>query len=211
MVMWEENHDDVDLYIGLIYNNPPDAPDIDGTTTGEKGTQYENTVAATDPEDDNVYLFVDWGDDTNTSWLGPFEPDNIPDVNHTWMEGGDFVIRCKVKDVFGNESDWSENLTMQIASPEIESITGGLGVTVTVNNTGTATSKNLTVKLHVEGGILNLINKTVNETYDIEAGGSQTLSTGILIGLGSIDITVKAGEEEKTATGIQIIIFTLVS
>jgi hypothetical protein len=62
----------------------------------------------------------------------------------------------------------------------------------------------------VEGGMLGMINKTVNGTIDIPAGESVTVKTGMLLGFGAISITAKVADEEKTATGTQLIIISMV-
>lgn len=89
-------------------------------------------------------------------------------------------------------------------------ITGGFGVNVIINNTGETDAEDVAWEIHVEGGILGLINKTANDTIDIPAGESETVSTGLFLGLGGIDITATVDDGEKTATGMQIIILTLV-
>ncbi|MBE3142194.1 MAG: hypothetical protein IMZ53_16600, partial [Thermoplasmata archaeon] len=55
-----------------------------------------------------------------------------------------------------------------------------------------------------------LINKTVNGTIDIIAGESKTISTGLLFGIGNIQITVMANEETKTVEGKQFFILTMI-
>jgi len=90
------------------------------------------------------------------------------------------------------------------------SITGGLGVNLKITNNGTANASGVPWQIHVKGGILGLINKTVNGTIDIPAGGTKTVGTGMLFGLGALSITAKVADEEKTATGTQIIIFSKV-
>lgn len=90
------------------------------------------------------------------------------------------------------------------------SIAGGLGVKVIIKNNGTSDANNIPWQIHVEGGILKMINKTVNGTIDIPAGKSVTVKTGMLLGFGPISITAKVADEEQTATGTQIIIFSMV-
>ena len=89
-------------------------------------------------------------------------------------------------------------------------IKGGLGVNVVITNNGTECAEGVDVEIHVEGGILGLINKTVNDTIDIPAGESKTVSTGLLLGLGAFDIIATACDEEETAKGTQILIFSIV-
>lgn len=89
-------------------------------------------------------------------------------------------------------------------------IKGGLGVNMVITNNGTVNLTNVTWQLEVKGGILGLINKTVNGTVNIKAGESQTVSTGMLLGLGGFNISAKIAGIEKTAKGMQIIIFSIV-
>jgi hypothetical protein len=92
------------------------------------------------------------------------------------------------------------------------SITGGLGIWINIKNNGTANATDVPWWIHVEGGILRRINKTVNGTIDIPAGLGVTVSvgTGMLFGFGPISITAKVADEEQTATGFQFIIFSMV-
>lgn len=91
-------------------------------------------------------------------------------------------------------------------------ITGGLGVKVVItNNNETVNITNINWEITVKGGILKMINKTKNGTIDvIEQGKSEIVGTGLFFGLGPIAITVKVADYERTAKGIQFIIFSMV-
>lgn len=90
------------------------------------------------------------------------------------------------------------------------SIKGGLGVNLKITNNGTVNASNIVWQIHVDGGILGLINKTVNGTIDIIAGDSKTVRTGILFGLGHIYINVKVVDEETTTEGKQFLILSII-
>jgi len=90
------------------------------------------------------------------------------------------------------------------------SIAGGLGVKAVITNNGISDANGVSWQIHVEGGILKMINKTMNGTIDIPAGDTVTVSTGMLFGFGTISITAKVADEEQTATGTQLIIFSMV-
>lgn len=90
------------------------------------------------------------------------------------------------------------------------SITGGLGVTLKITNNGIANFIGVPWWIHVKGGILGRINKTVNGTIDIPAGGSKTVGTGMLFGFGALSITATVDDEENTAKGTQLLIFSMV-
>ena len=90
-------------------------------------------------------------------------------------------------------------------------LAGVIGVTATLTNNGLGDAVQAPYEMTVTGGILGLINKTVNGTIDIDAGATESISSGLLFGLGGIEITVKVGIKEVTAEGTQFLIFSLVS
>jgi len=89
-------------------------------------------------------------------------------------------------------------------------IKGGLGVKAVIKNNGTINLTNVSWEIQVTGGILGLINKTVNGIIDIPAGDTVTVKTGLLLGFGSLSIIAKVADEEQTAEGTQLIIFSIV-
>ena len=93
---------------------------------------------------------------------------------------------------------------------EITAIKGGLGVTATIKNTGDVDATDVNWKINIKGGILGRIDKTFSDTIDIDAGQSETVSTGLFFGLSSIDITTTVDDVEEKTEGIQIIILTII-
>jgi hypothetical protein len=89
------------------------------------------------------------------------------------------------------------------------SIKGGLGVKARITNNGTSDVTDVTWQIHVEGGILKMINKIVNGTITIPVGKSVTVKTGIIFGFGPISITAKVADEEKTASGFLFLFFVI--
>jgi hypothetical protein len=79
-----------------------------------------------------------------------------------------------------------------------------------INNTGDGDAVKEPVSITVTGGLLGLINKTVTKEVDLKAGESTEIQTGMIFGLGSINIAVTTPNDDETKTGTQIIIFTLV-
>ncbi len=92
----------------VAYNSPPDAPTIDGPNTVKVGVDYEFTFSAIDPDGDNVSYYIDWGDGEETGWIGYFESGEEITASHMWNEKGDYILRCKAKDIWDYESEWSE-------------------------------------------------------------------------------------------------------
>jgi PKD repeat protein len=98
----------------VLVNNPPNNPTITGPTNGKAGKAYPYSFSAIDPDGDNVYYFIDWGDNNNSGWIGPYSSGDVATQSHTWTTKGTYTIKAKVKDIFGNESDWS---TLQVSMP----------------------------------------------------------------------------------------------
>jgi hypothetical protein len=103
-----------DLTTINVTNNPPNKPCKPvGQINGTKGILYLYTTNTTDPDGDQVYYLWDWGDDSFSKWLGPYESGLLLDALHSWAEGS-YNIRVKAKDIFGAESDWSEPLAIRM-------------------------------------------------------------------------------------------------
>ncbi|HEC75991.1 MAG TPA: PKD domain-containing protein [Thermoplasmatales archaeon] len=97
-------------------NNPPGIPSINGSTTGIVGEEYEYTVVTTDPDGDNVYYYVDWGDGNATGWLGPFTSGTVCNATHSWNNEGIYNVRVKAKDTWNAQSEWSSPIIVEITS-----------------------------------------------------------------------------------------------
>jgi hypothetical protein len=94
--------------VTIVGNNPPSAPNIDGPTSGNPGIEYNYSFLSTDPDGDDVFYFVDWGDGTVEYWNGPHSSGEIIEIGHEWPYTGVFNIKAKAKDTYDAESDWSD-------------------------------------------------------------------------------------------------------
>lgn len=87
-------------------NTAPGAPLIDGPNSGKAKKSYNYTFVAVDPEDDNIFYQINWGDGNVSDWFGPFESNDIITRNHTWQEKGTYTIEARAKDVYGYIGAW---------------------------------------------------------------------------------------------------------
>ncbi len=117
---WKFLGSKVDYVVSESINNPPGAPEIDGPPSGDAGEEYEFTFHATDPDGDSVYYYIDWGDGTNTGWIGPYPHCTVVTLKHTYANQGTYIIKAKAKDEYEAESDWSE---FEVAMPRNKAIT----------------------------------------------------------------------------------------
>jgi hypothetical protein len=148
---------------------------------------------------------------------GPlYPPGTAPYVNNSWMvyhycvldvslETMEIIFSAKF--IHGGTFD---EFVINIPDLSFE-ITGGLGVKAVITNNGDSTAVGVDVEIHVEGGILGMIDKTVTDTIDIPAGGTEKVSTGLLLGVGGINIMAKVSDEEKIAEGFQVLIFSIIN
>lgn len=86
-----------------LRNTAPSAPSIDGESNGNVGTSYEYTVRAVDPESDEMFYNIDWGDATSTGWIGPFPSGEPQTADHIFSQKGTYTISVTAKDVYGVE------------------------------------------------------------------------------------------------------------
>jgi len=96
-------------------NNPPDKPTITGPKEGTAGEDYKYNFSAFDPENRDVAYKIEWGDGDSTGWLEFVASGTKITLNHTWDAKDDYTIRCKAKDIYGEESDWA---TLEVTMPK---------------------------------------------------------------------------------------------
>ncbi len=87
-------------------NDPPNKPSVDGETNGNIETKYDYNFLTSDPEGLQVWYYIEWGDDTNTGWIGPYPSGEEITKSHSWSKKDTYIIRCKAKDPYGAESEW---------------------------------------------------------------------------------------------------------
>jgi hypothetical protein len=88
-------------------NYPPDEPLIEGPRSVRPGT-YNWTFKSIDPNRDDVYYQICWGDDTYEDWIGPYSSGETVKVSHTYDAYGTVCIRARAKDVYGEIGEWGE-------------------------------------------------------------------------------------------------------
>ncbi|MFA5101742.1 MAG: PQQ-binding-like beta-propeller repeat protein [Candidatus Thermoplasmatota archaeon] len=113
-IVWEKTGLNHALDAEGFFTEPPNTPSIEGSEAGKAGTLYPYTFVANDPEEDSVFYYIDWGDGTNTGWIGPYLSGEEITREHSWSEKGTFSITCKAKDVIYSESDWG---TLTVTMP----------------------------------------------------------------------------------------------
>ena len=96
-----------------------DPPIINGPSSGEPGVQYDYTFVADDHDNLDISYYIEWGDGTNSGWIGPYPSGEERIVSHAWENKGSFIIKAKAKNTEGTETDWS---TLEITMPKNKQI-----------------------------------------------------------------------------------------
>jgi hypothetical protein len=119
LVAWDEHGASTE---GDVWNfktqelgpEPPEAPIVEGPPSGKAGEEYCITVNSTGENGEEFMYIIDWGDETTSGWLGPYQQGNPIEVCHTYLFTGNYHIRAKAKDSYGQESEWSDPFSVNI-------------------------------------------------------------------------------------------------
>jgi hypothetical protein len=97
-----------------VENLPPADLTITGPSSGKPGILYNYSFVASDPEQQYIHYYIDWGDESSTDWIGPKKSGSTQKIDHSWAKKGTYSVRIKAKDLFGAESDW---VTLSVKIP----------------------------------------------------------------------------------------------
>lgn len=105
--------------LATMDNQPPYAPKITGPELVSPGI-HEYAFKAIDPDGDDVFYQIDWGDHTNEDWFGPFKSGGEVTRNHTYYKYGTVAIMARAKDIHGAIGDWG---TFNVEIPKSKQMT----------------------------------------------------------------------------------------
>jgi hypothetical protein len=97
-----------------VNNQPPTTPTINGPTKFFPNIYKEFTFLSTDPDGDQIYYYIEWGDGSIINWQGPYPSGTPYKASHKWVDKATFTIKCKAKGINGAESDFG---TLDISTP----------------------------------------------------------------------------------------------
>jgi hypothetical protein len=147
-------------------------------------------------EHNEIWVAIDWetGDPDHPAAMDGIEAvDGKGDwiyMNAIWQEsqtfGANFDHNWGIEAIVeGTGTIWTE---LSITVP-----TGPIGVSTGIKNIGENPATNVVYEFTVIGGIFGMINKNITGTVtELAIGGEESLSSGLILGLGSVDISVSA-------------------
>ena len=197
---------------------------IECTYSNDNGESFQSVIITTDGQNPrisvasgnvvccytrngDVYTVI--SEDNGESW----EETRINDVS------GSVVEQPHCAQVSGIYSAWTDNrdgvngiyldkASIDMPIIEIGTISGGMGISAEIKNTGSADANDVSYSISATGGILGKINKADSGTITVTNGGQEIISLPMIIGLGKVSITVTAGSASKTIDGTQILVYT---
>jgi hypothetical protein len=79
-------------------------------TVTDTSTSVPFTFKGIHPDNEDIYLYIDWGNGETEGWIGPFESGEEVKRNKKWDSQGLFYVRARIKDDSGSVSPWSDPL-----------------------------------------------------------------------------------------------------
>lgn len=177
-------------------NSPPEKPEIpDGPDEGATTIEYTFSSSTTDPEGEKIYYLFDWGDGTDSGWIGPYNSGQTGEATHAWEAEDIYEVKVIAMDENGRQSQWSDPTTITILqSPlmDIGIVRGGFfKINAEIKNIGSLEATNIDWKIELNGGAFMGKNST-GTIPSIQPGGEETVSSNTIIGFGETQVTVSA-------------------
>lgn len=112
----ENPHQCVIEVVERLNNSVPDEPSAPvGPESGEPGSRYTYSAQTSDPDNDRLRYYFDWGDGTG-EWSGFVLSGQIVSLSHKWSGNGCYNVRVKAQDILGGESGWSPPIRVMISA-----------------------------------------------------------------------------------------------
>jgi len=104
------------LYVTVTNNAPLKPEQPQGPARGSYRDTHTYTTSSSDPDGHRVRYLFDWGDG-KTTWSDYYNSGETASVSHKWSTQGTFEIKVKAQDEYGEESEWSDPLS--VAMPKL--------------------------------------------------------------------------------------------
>jgi len=114
-VMDNDGFEDDETKTVVLTNQPPNTPVINGPNSGKPDESYSYNFVAEDPNGDDVYYEIDWGEGSVEPWDGPHESNIVISRDHIWDQKGEFTIMARAKDEYGLIGEWG---TFDVTMPK---------------------------------------------------------------------------------------------
>ncbi len=189
------------------------------TTSGTFWNKYQ----VTDSMDDEMYPVISANGDKATCLFmknGDLYKTSTEDSGETWStpeqintHSNSVVEEYQNIDINGIYGFWTddrwdnEDIYFDIVGLEpaltIDEIKGGLGVSVSISNVGNAPAEDVSWSIDITGGFL-LTGSNTEGSLSLGVGSSKTVKSSFIFGLGRVSIVTTFDDITKTANGLVI-------
>ena len=99
---------------GCKKNSAPEPPQVQGPAVAKPGATLTFGFTSTDPDGDDLWYMVSWGDGTPMVWSSG-RPNGAQYVQtHSYPDSGAYFIKAKAKDSNQAESGWSDSIQVAV-------------------------------------------------------------------------------------------------
>ncbi|MGF3554812.1 MAG: PKD domain-containing protein, partial [Thermoplasmatota archaeon] len=95
------------IRLEITDNTQPDAPIINGPTSGKPGQTLQYTISATDFDNHNVCFKIIWGDGESINWTEYYTSGEEVVFSHAFSKTGKLKIQVRAMDEMGYMSLWT--------------------------------------------------------------------------------------------------------
>ena len=109
--------------IGELNPNAPSYPEINGSKKGVPDILYNFTFKSVSPINNDLYYWIEWGDNKGTGWIGPYPSGQEITIGHEWWTEKTYTIKARCKDINNLWGLWN---TFDITIPRNKAVYNSL-------------------------------------------------------------------------------------
>jgi len=101
--------------LDVFNNHPPNKPTVPiGPNVGFVNTTYNFSCKTFDIEGDQLYYKWFWGDGSYSKWIGPYDSNELCEIDHCWFNKGEYSVRVMARDNLCGKSELSDPLVVSM-------------------------------------------------------------------------------------------------
>ena len=128
----EHDSESLDIELNPVYirahsNTPPMKPELDGDREGAFNKDLQFSTVTYDCDRQDIYYLFDWGDHTDSGWLGPYQSGEICTTTNSWpgfLYTDYYDVSVLSKDSTDAKSEWSDSIEVKVYQGKLKNKIG---------------------------------------------------------------------------------------